>query len=770
MVCRENPAGSIAIALTRRQTWLDDSQLQSIFHRLSHEHHADAPPASYDRQVLSGRALLQHRTAITSDPVLGAQQRQSLLRRLEAAERAGEDCPDGVYWAISRFDAGLVEAQSALDGRLRKIAGQRGMSMREARAEFLQLRTEMPPVGRGGNTAPSSAERADLGVIPTDGRTRFALAQMTSRPPVRPPRSAVDRESVVATTAGQPESRVAWSTTTQRVEVTSAGETTAWRVPRSAIDAFASTSLQRRPTPGQVAALTAMGERVTRFEQERYCLRCDDCGQYLGDNPHECPVLGTTTQTLRRVEVNDAHTNVSLPSPLQLVDTVQARNGLPVQVPVVVSTAQAVVDGHITVRAGSEVVRGLDRGTRQRIDVDDRDPGELLCRSCRSVDCSHVAQARERVRQCLRGAGGLPRERRAEAAQAAIEIVERAAGPETSRPETSGTAPPAAAAERATLSLAADPEAFREIITSSGSGANRRVPLHLEDGVLADCAPGTRFGIEIEFNSDDYRGTTTGLVTQRLHQAGLLQQAQQGGYHSAGRDGYRNWTLERDGSVPSGGELVTPVLSDTQSSWQQLATACEAIGIDGVNTHEAGSHTNISADGYTPENAWSLTNLFRAHADDLHRMGRTRGSRRDTGYNSPLVDPGPRWDTPYVVRRNQRVRESAINFNNAFGTNPRIEFRFPDASLDAGVMQAQVKLCAAMTRYARENSVEPEGDRRRGSAASEGWARRLFNRDRTSPDEFAERTHPVRNLIDRLFTTDRDRQQIAVLWGRGAYL
>ena len=36
-------------------------------------------------------------------------------------------------------------------------------------------------------------------------------------------------------------------------------------------------------------------------------------------------------------------------------------------------------------------------------------------------------------------------------------------------------------------------------------------------------------------------------------------------------------------------------------------------------------------------------------------------------------------------------------------------------------------------------------------------------------EAFAAHTEPVRQLIDTLFTTDRDRRQIAALWGHGSY-
>jgi hypothetical protein len=39
----------------------------------------------------------------------------------------------------------------------------------------------------------------------------------------------------------------------------------------------------------------------------------------------------------------------------------------------------------------------------------------------------------------------------------------------------------------------------------------------------------------------------------------------------------------------------------------------------------------------------------------------------------------------------------------------------------------------------------------------------------SSPEEWSDRTHGVRWLIDTLFTREQDRVQQAILWARGRY-
>ena len=314
------------------------------------------------------------------------------------------------------------------------------------------------------------------------------------------------------------------------------------------------------------------------------------------------------------------------------------------------------------------------------------------------------------------------------------------------------------------MSFLSNPEAFRAVI--QGAGPDRQVPFMSENachGLAAD----TRFGVELEFNGDT--STTRDAVARQLRAAGLIRRSSYGHYHAASSRGYPagEYSLENDGSVHLGGELVTCIESDHPDSWNRIQQACSAIRAGGGTTHYAGSHTNISADGFTPEHGWRLVHLVRAHEDDLLRMGRTPNSRRDEGYNARLPHPGRPWDQIYSYTGVGMHRQSMVNFTRAFTrSSPRIEFRFPDASHDPGVIQGQVKLCAALTNYVRSNDVTPDQHRPAGSAHREGWPNRLMA---SSPGEWADRTQGVRWLIDTLFAREQDRVQQAILWAHGRY-
>ncbi len=752
MVCRTNPASSVIMALARDGSWLDDAQVQSIVHRLRHEYSQHSVPQGWDRDEVASRELDRAERAISLNPNLRPQRRAGLRARVARARSETGGLDQGVLWAMTRLQDGVAEGQAALDARLGEIAGQQGMSRREARAQFLSLRAQAP----GGRQARASdPELRDLGAIPGDPATRHALRALSAGDPVLPPVRLVQQWLPVgADDSGVDEiTHIGVSTLSDRVEIRRRdGSTAAYRVSREHIDALLGQARQRPLGQGSGGWVEARGTRIPRAEQTAFAVRCDECGQFVGDRWHDCPSRGPVALVPQRQHV-DGESRLAAPDPRAVADLIAANHDRPVQAPIRYITSEAEVTGTVLLRPGLAAVRGLDRTTRQRVDLDDAGDDELTCLTCYSVNCRHVAHAREAVRGHMSAAGDLP--------QAEVSAALHALGISV-RPRGETTVATAAAAP-AVVSFLSNPEAFRQTIRDTGR--NREVPFHTENA-LQGYAAGARFGIELEFNADSH--AVPSEVGRELHARGLLASPRRAGYHTGSRSGYNAWVFESDGSV-RGGELVTPVLSDTREHWAQVQAACDAVRRHGGTTEYAGSHTNISSAGYTPEMAWRLVNLLRANEDDIYRMGRTRRSARLSAYNRPLPsrDPGPAWQHSHEPVQYQGGREAMINFHNAFqSSSGRIEFRFPDASHDPGVIQAQVSLCAAMTGYVRTNDVQPSGHRPLHTARSQGWARNLMTASET---EFEERTRPIRTLIDTLFTTQQDRRQIAALWGRGSY-
>lgn len=752
-MCRSNPASSVVIALARNGTWLDDAQVQSIFHRLRHDHDPINRPGE-SRELMVDRVFARAGNQITRDPAMRPQRRAGLQNRLDSSRTQTDGLGDDTLLAMVRLQAGVQAAQLATEGRLTELAGRRGMSVREARAEFIGLRSEAPSGRQPRATAP---ELRDLGSIPSDPATRYALAEMATRPPVTPPVRLVDQWLTVSGGGGV--THVGIGARSTRVE---------FRHDDGTVSAVTSIDAADQDVLGQAAGVGQLpGEVPSRLRRENqpveadrveatgYAPRCDECGQFVGNRFHECRARAARVASVEPVTLNRGGAELSIAPAAAVQQAVQTHNGPVVLSQVDYATADAVVTGSVTVRPGDDVVTAADRVSRQQIDIDDTEPGTLACSACPDADgaCPHIAQARAHIRDHLATAGRLPGQR-----------AERAA--RTDLLHNSITVSPRAAPEPATttaVSFVDDPEAFRTVIRDGGT--DRQVPFMTEDA-LHGYAAGARFGVELEFNGADT--SVRGRVAQRLRDAGLITSTSYSGYHTATRSGYNAqglYSLENDCSVGGGGELVTSIESDSPDSWDRLARACEAINGGGGTTDLAGSHTNIGSPGYRPEDGWRLARLFRAHEDDLLRCGRTPNSQRLNSYNAPLRDPGPQWDSEYDWGRSGQ-RESVVNFTNAFRTQGRIEFRFPDASHDPGIIQAQIKLAAAITNYSRTDLPIPDGHQQVGTAQRAGWTNQLMA---STSQQWAERTIRIRGLIDALFDRADDRVQIAMLWAHGRY-
>lgn len=755
MVCRDYRLSSVLIAQVRTASWFDDAQIQSLFHTLRHDPRAQGDAAIYwTRQQVFDRVVGQARHDIDTNPLWRSARRAGLRQRLESElEQAHATMPDSTLSALDRLQQATVESQRQLRVRLQQLGGRLGMSEREATIEFHRLRSEAPS---GRQARATERERADLGLIPGDPKTRYALRMLQQMTPRREPAREVDRWLPVAPQEAEdnPVIEVGVSSVADRIETRRADGT---------IEGWHSASGFQQQLIDQAAAGTLPAEAVRRACVNRdpspyagYRTRCDRCGQFVGARPHNC--IDT-----RRCELNQVWEEMDGASfwfvdPHELGDLFRLESDLQIlDVPAQVDLGTTMVMGHVVVRRGPEAINADPGRNPHELDIDDAGLSDTLqCQYCYSNTCRHADTARVLLRRYLEDAAApTPAEAQAIARDAILAAT--ISHPTSTQPEPTDQEPPRIQISGPTLSLADNAETFRAL---AQQGAHDGVLFESRAGALRGLAAGVRFGIELEYSGDGEE-----LVPGELHEAGLIETPLMRRYHHNQNVGWHRWSLEEDCTVT--GELVTPILQDTDQTWAELATACSILTERGT-THYAGSHTNISCDDYTGADAWRLAHLFRAHEADLFRMGRTPGVHRDLdSFSSSLADPGmAQWDT--TVARYATRHGHMVNMSAAFQgpDRSRIEFRFPDASHDAGVIQAQVKLCAALTNFARHDHLDIGQHQR--------WED-LHNLYRsTSPlnltiGQFESQTAGIRDLIDRLFDNDDDRIQMAQLWGRGEY-
>lgn len=101
------------------------------------------------------------------------------------------------------------------------------------------------------------------------------------------------------------------------------------------------------------------------------------------------------------------------------------------------------------------------------------------------------------------------------------------------------------------------------------------------------------FGIELEFVNGN-----SNAIARELYEIGICSSPHMERYHSTGEPG--KWKLERDGSVTSrsrGGELISPILTDTPETWRTLETVCEVAKRHGAQVNfDTGGHIHVGAE------------------------------------------------------------------------------------------------------------------------------------------------------------------------------
>src|SRR5689334_15274478 len=105
VVCRTNPASSVVIALARNATWMDDAQVQSVFHRLRHDPPPglrQGPAAGWDRSTMVERVFSRAALEIEANPTLRPQRRNGLRSRLNQSRTSTDMLPDDSLSALVR--------------------------------------------------------------------------------------------------------------------------------------------------------------------------------------------------------------------------------------------------------------------------------------------------------------------------------------------------------------------------------------------------------------------------------------------------------------------------------------------------------------------------------------------------------------------------------------------------------------------------------------------------------------------------------------------
>ena len=229
-------------------------------------------------------------------------------------------------------------------------------------------------------------------------------------------------------------------------------------------------------------------------------------------------------------------------------------------------------------------------------------------------------------------------------------------------------------------------------------------------------------------------------IARELYDMGICGNDRMGGYHSQRVPG--KWALERDGSVTSGnrgGELISPILTDTPETWRQIEIVCDVAKRHGAAVNlRTGGHIHIGATAMLAGKRQRWQRVFKMSAgfEQFYtrlsggEQGRFRGghyaessvsqSLQGITCRLPEQEDLPSYQTRIMQISNGKYQRMNIG---TFATKGTVEFRGFNGTLTPGVIQANVKYAAGVVHSAErsrirgsetDNIIPTDSDRKRG--------------------------------------------------------
>lgn len=288
------------------------------------------------------------------------------------------------------------------------------------------------------------------------------------------------------------------------------------------------------------------------------------------------------------------------------------------------------------------------------------------------------------------------------------------------------------------------------------------------------------FGIELEFVNGN-----SNAIARELYEMGICSSPHMERYHSTGEPG--KWKLERDGSVTSGsrgGELISPILTDTPETWRTLETICEVAKRHGAQVNfDTGGHIHIGAEDALDGKRQRWRRFFKmcsGFEDVFHKMaggeqGAFRGihdshytqsarSQSHTGLHTIMPDEADINTYQHIIGNVGEGKYRSINLL-PFASKKTVEFRAFNGSLTPSVIQANVKYAAGFINAAersRTRSSESfnvtDSDKRRGEIIN-GYAAMENNQSDSS----------IMNVLDTVCSRKEDKEQLLAVMVRNRW-
>ena len=200
------------------------------------------------------------------------------------------------------------------------------------------------------------------------------------------------------------------------------------------------------------------------------------------------------------------------------------------------------------------------------------------------------------------------------------------------------------------------------------------------------------FGFEFEFENSD------------LQQLGILLE-----------EYIRNgWVLKRDGTVPTGGEVNTPILYDGIITWQEVEDVCKILDANAVIGDNCGAH--IHAGNQIIKDDTHFVNFIKtwiAFEDIIYRFlygeylyNRPQILKYAEPMSKSIITATPTLDSDYILGNVLYGPVSAIHLKgykfNKFDKDNTLEFRCPNGTLNSIIWENNLNLLINLLTYAKD--------------------------------------------------------------------
>ena len=212
------------------------------------------------------------------------------------------------------------------------------------------------------------------------------------------------------------------------------------------------------------------------------------------------------------------------------------------------------------------------------------------------------------------------------------------------------------------------------------------------------------FGLELEYEKIPKRKTDKFL------------------YHN-----YPFWDSKTDGSLDSGGEITSPILTDCNKTWKELEEICNYLKKKHADTmHSASSHmhfgTSYIDDDY---NVWrTFLKLYTSFEHILFRFyygDMVNGRRKLTKYASPaaptlykkldFINELDNASYLHIIICEFDDRYYALNLKNAdsfYHEKDTIEFRVPNCTVSSIILQNNVNAFGKMLMACKNSKIDED--------------------------------------------------------------